>query len=270
MAAADHGHVSPDSEAIRRESGIQGSQWNQVHHGYFGDAAAARPLLEAVAAATAASPPGVLADLGGGTGFLLCQLLTRCGDLGARLVNVDLSRRQLTECRDSRIRVLQASASHVRRQDLVGGGESLMLMMRSVLHYFGCEGTRRLLGHLRAQMRTGEYFIHQSGCFWLGADRRCINLLYQRMETGKWYPLVAELEFLLDRAGWEVVEVAEARPLTLDSPSLAQRYHLTDEVVLAIRDELLADFGPKSRVFRPTEDGFVARLHYHVFTCRAA
>ena len=119
-------------------------------------------------------------------------------------------------------------------------------------------------------MRAGEYFIHQSACFWLGSHRSCLNLLYQRMETGKWYPLVAELEFLLERAGWEVVEVAEAPRLLLDSASLAERYHLTEGKVLEIRDELLATFGPVPHVCEPEEDGFTAWLHYHVFTCRAA
>lgn len=266
----NHNHAGPEHAAIHRESDSHGSQWSTVHHGYFGDETIARPLLEAVVAAAGASPPTVLADLGGGTGFLLCQLLHRYGYAWPRLVNVDLSPHQLAHCGDSRVETLQASASQVRRQDLVTDGESLMLMMRSVLHYFGCEGTRRLLRHLRAQMETGEYFIHQSACFWLGPYRRCVNLLYQRMETGKWYPLVAELEFLMKRAGWEIVEVVPAPPLMLDSPSLAQRYHLTEEAMLAIRDELLAEFGPASRVFRPEEGGFTAWLHYHVFTCQAA
>lgn len=264
------GDVCPASAAIRRESGVQGSCWSTVHHGYFGDERVARPLLKAVVAASEASPPSVLTDLGGGTGFLLCQLLQHYGYSGAGLVNADLSPRQLAECCEPRIRTLQASASQVERQELVTDGGSLMLMMRSVLHYFGCEGTRRLLSHLRAQMRAGEYFIHQSACFWLGSHRSCLNLLYQRMETGKWYPLVAELEFLLERAGWEVVEVAEAPRLLLDSASLAERYHLTEGKVLEIRDELLATFGPVPHVCEPEEDGFTAWLHYHVFTCRAA
>ena len=116
---------------------------------------------------------------------------------------------------------------------------------------------------------TGSNFVHQSACFWLGPQRGCFNLLYQRMATGKWYPLVAELEFLLKRAGFEITTVVPGPPLLLDSASLAERYHLTPEQVLAIRDELEREFGTERNVFRPEPEGFKSWLHYHIFTCRA-
>jgi len=258
-----------ERRVIQREHTSQGAHWATVHGGYFSSEEVARPLVETVLRGMDQTAPTVLADLGGGTGFLLGQVLQQRPDLSARLVNVDLSADQLSQCDGRCIEPLRASASKVTREDLAVGEGRLLLMMRSVLHYFGCEGTRRLLLHLRAQTREGELFVHQNACFWLGPQRSCFNLLYQRMATGKWYPLVAELEFLLNRAGWEVVEVAPGPPLKLDSPSLAARYDLTDEMVQAIRDELAEDYGHLRHVFEPQEQGFTTWLHYHIFTCRA-
>lgn len=258
-----------ERQVIHRERTSQGAQWRAVHHGYFGSEEIARPLVDAVLQTVDQSPPAVLADLGGGTGFLLGQILQRRPELNVRLVNVDLSADQLAACAEPRLECLQASASGIRREDLAVGDGRLMLIMRSVLHYFGCEGALRVLRHLRSQMEPGEVFAHQTACFWLAPYRRCINLLYQRMATGKWYPLVGELEFLLGKAGWEVVEVVPAPPLLLDSPSLAVRYDLGEEAVQSIREELLGDFGVLRRVFEPQEAGFAAWLHYHIFTCRA-
>ena len=76
-------------------------------------------------------------------------------------------------------------------------------------------------------------------------------------------------EFLLKRAGFEITTVVPGPPLPLDSASLAQRYHLTPEQVLAIRDELEREFGTERNVFRPEPEGFKSWLHYHIFTCRA-
>ena len=261
--------MNREEGTIAREAGSQGKHWTTVHGGYFADPQVARPLVDAAAEAIARRPPTVVADLGGGTGFILGELLKRQDCDGLRLVNVDLSARQLAECCDPRICDLQRSVTTVSRADLLPDGGSLMFVMRSVLHYLGFDGTRRLLRHLRGQMQPGEFFVHQTGCFWLGPQRTCFNLLYQRMQTGKWYPLVGELEYLVAREGWEVVAVAPAPPLRLDSASLAERYRLTPKQVAAIRDELAEQYGDLKSVFCPEPDGFTAWLHYHVLTCQA-
>jgi hypothetical protein len=61
-------------------------------------------------------------------------------------------------------------------------------MMRSVLHYFGKDGLRPVLRHLRAQAKPGEYFIHQTASFERVRDANCLNNLYAMMRTQKWYP----------------------------------------------------------------------------------
>ncbi|MCX5649196.1 MAG: hypothetical protein NTX40_08895 [Planctomycetota bacterium] len=72
--------INDDRNRIDREAGVQGPRWHTVHEGYFADAAIAQPFVEAVRRAVLASKPHVVADLGGGTGFVLCQL--RAAGLG--------------------------------------------------------------------------------------------------------------------------------------------------------------------------------------------
>jgi len=196
--------INDDRNRIDREAGVQGPRWHTVHEGYFADAAIARPFVEAVRRAAIVCRPDVVADLGGGTGFILCRL--QAADLGGdvRLVNVDLSATQLAECDDRHIECLPLSAAHVSRRDLNVGNGRLMLIMRSLLHYFGGEGLRPLLGHLVAQLAAGEMFVHQTACFAERRDADCLNLLYQKMGTDKWYPTLGELRETLEASGLAV------------------------------------------------------------------
>jgi predicted TPR repeat methyltransferase len=173
-----------DEKPVRKELGVHGQRWASIFDGYFSDPEAARPLVEAVERATDASRPVVAADLGGGTGFVLAELLRR-GLKGVRLVNVEVSEKQLTACEDSSIVPLRASADRFERCQLVEEDERLLLMARSVLHYFGEAGLDPLLQHLRGQLRPGELFVHQSACYQRQKDADLMNHLYQRMETGK-------------------------------------------------------------------------------------
>ena len=254
---------------VRREAGIQGQRWQSMHQGYFSHSAIADPLVEVAAEVIAKDAPDVVADLGGGTGVVLRQLLQRRGDRPVRLVNVDLSARQLAECRDSGIEVLNASALQVRREDLRLAGGRLMFLMRSLLHYFGREGLRPALSHLRKEMIPGELFLHQTVCFAEERDADCANRLYQTMRTGKWFPTTDGLSVALRSTGWEVCEVRYAPPLALESAELMERYQLTPHDVAAIRDDLVKRFGAAPGVLLPRPDGFIAWLHYAIFICRA-
>lgn len=240
-----------------------------MHGGYFGDPAVARPLLAAIARAAAQSPPMVLADLGGGTGFLLEQVLSLCQAPGAVLVNVDLSPRQLDQCRSGQITDLNRSASEVTRRDLHAGAGRLMFVMRSLLHYFGREGLGPFLEHLRAQMKPGEILVHQTACFTDPRDADCLNRLYGRMRTGKWYPTRQELRDRMEQAGWSVSGEDPAPPLLLTSADLAERYQLTPADIAAILRELTERFGHVPEVFEPSASGFTAFLHYQILTCVA-
>ena len=121
-------------------------------------------MISALKDAIAISSPAVVADLGAGTGFILSELLMHGQYPGVRLINVDLSERQLEKGEDSRILSLHVSIDEITRELLDTGNRPLLFVMRSVLHYFGHNGPRPLLAYLRSQMKTGEFFVHQSIC----------------------------------------------------------------------------------------------------------
>jgi SAM-dependent methyltransferase len=258
-----------EEDSVRREMKIHGTRWGSFHHRYFSDPEVAEPLTAAILSAVYAARPDVIADLGGGTGFLLKELLWRRPLEGVRLVDVDVSDRQLSACEDDRIERLAASASTVARRDLVAEDRHLLLVARSLLHYFGCDGLLPLLRHLRSQLQVGELFVHQSACFKDSEDAACLNRVYEMMGTEKWYFTVDELEAALGKAGFSLSEVRAAPPLQLDSGDLAERYELSAAQVASIREEVAREFGERPGVFTSAGEGFTAWLHYSIFTCRA-
>jgi len=261
--------LASEEDSVKREMKIHGQRWESFHHRYFSDPEVAEPLTAATLSAVDATRPDVIADLGGGTGFLLRELLRRHPLEGVRLVDVDVSDRQLSACNDGRIERLAASASTVARQDLVAEDQRLLLVARSLLHYFGCDGLLPLLRHLRSQLHEGELFVHQSACFKDSEDAARLNRVYEMMKTEKWYFTVDELEAALKEAGFSLSEVRAAPPLQLDSCDLAERYGLGAEEVASIREKVGQKFGERPGVFTTSGKGFTAWLHYSIFTCRA-
>lgn len=260
--------MNRERKQVDREAAIQGARWNIFHDGYFSDPQAAEPFLICARRAMAGQPPDVLADLGGGTGFLLTQLLADCPPT-TRLVNVDISPRQLSACAAGRIEHLRKCVSRVTRSELGVADGRLMLLMRSVLHYFGRSGLRPLLKHLRSQASRGEMLIHQTACFAEARGGDCLNALYQKMRTEKWYPEITHLRAELEACGWRVVNVIPAPPLPLTAADLSLRYQLSPEDVATIRDEMVATFGNLVGIFTPEPGSFTAFLHYSVFSCKA-
>jgi SAM-dependent methyltransferase len=174
-------------QLISKESGIYGRRWNTFHDGYFSDANVAYPLIEVIKRAVEESHPAVVADLGGGTGFILKELLKLRELSDIRLVNVDISPIQLSECEDPRIVHIQAFADQFTRSQLQASECRLLFIARSLLHYFGDSGLRPLLQHIRSQLKKNEIFIHQSACFESAKDAECLNLFYKLMGTPKYY-----------------------------------------------------------------------------------
>jgi len=255
-------------QSVSRELGVHGSRWAGIFDGYFSDAAVARPLLDAVERAVEASRPDVLADLGGGTGFLLAELLRR-GLRSIRPVVVDLSEKRLAACTDGRIAKLQASLDEVGRRQLLAGGERLLLMSRSTLHYFGLSGIDPLLKHLRDQLLPGEFFVHQSACFARQRDADLMNHLYERMDTGKWFFTKDELLARLEKAGFAVRAAALAPSLEMSSADLGERYDLGPERMAAIGRKIEESFANDLEIFAREKNEFRATLCYCIFTCEA-
>ena len=77
------------SENICKEMGSHGAKWATVHGSYFSDLSIAAPLVNAIRKAADVHSPDVIADIGGGTGFLLSEI-------GAKLMNKKI---KLIECR---------------------------------------------------------------------------------------------------------------------------------------------------------------------------
>jgi hypothetical protein len=255
--------------SINRESGVHGTQWQMFHGGYFSDPAVANPFIEIAHEAVALSRPQIIVDLGGGTGFILQELIKHSIDPGIRLVNLDLSRKQLGVTCDDRIIRLRRSLTGFRRADASKEADQFLFIMRSALHYFGRDGLMPFLHHLRSQMKKSEFFVHQTACFDRITDARCLNRLYECMGTNKWYPTKKYLCGCLEKAGWSITSVASAPMLALTSDDLRKRYRLHKRRLAEIRDEVSGCCDGKKNVFSPSPDGFCAYLHYRIFTCIA-
>lgn len=59
-----------EGRGIEREQVVQGAAGDSVHLGYFSDPETASVLVEAVLETASRSRPNLIADFGGGTGFI--------------------------------------------------------------------------------------------------------------------------------------------------------------------------------------------------------
>ena len=257
------------AQSLGVEQAIHGAAWGRMHGGYFSDAQVARPLVEAVRSVAEKSHPAAIVDLGGGTGFLLSQVRAAGVEKDVALVNLDCSEAQLAVARTAELVPVFGSVNEFRREGVVPDRGSVLWLMRSVLHYAGEAGLAPLLRHLRQQARPGECWIHQTACFEGEEEARCLNELYGRMHTAKWYPTRDDLRLRLEQAGWRVHSVLPAPVLHLDSAELGLRYELGDSEIRRIGEDMAGEFGSNGEVFRLTAEGFQADLRYSIWICEA-
>lgn len=255
------------NEQIAREENVHGKPWDAVHGGYFSDPAVAAPLVRIVKDLALRSHADVVADLGGGNGFLLSQLVTAGIGPGISLVNLDGSPVQLDAAQEAGFACVRGSVDSFSRHDVIPRTGCGLFMMRSVLHYFGQDGLRPVLRHLRSQALAGEFFVHQTASFRRREDADGLNELYELMRTEKWYPDVDTLCDGLTAEGWRVLDVRPAAPLRLTSDELARRYHLDPADISRIRARLGRRSDLAEDVFSVTDDGFRAYLHYWIYRC---
>lgn len=258
-----------DNDQIKREEGVHGRHWNTVHGGYFSDPAIADPLVRKIRALAGQSKPDAIVDLGGGTGFLLAQLLAAGVGPGVSLVNLDNSDVQLDTAKEAGFACVRGSVDSFSRRDAGAEEGRFLFIMRSVLHYFGEAGLDPVLRHVRAQARPGEFYVHQTASFGNEKDAACLNELYAMMGTPKWYPTVDCLRRRLDAEGWQVLEVLPAPPLRLASGELLERYQLDPADIPRIAGRLSLNDPVSEKVFKKTDDGFCAFLHYWIYVCAA-
>jgi hypothetical protein len=257
------------NEQISREIAIHGPQWNSMHEGYFSDAATAHPLIEKITQRLAGSHTDVIVDLGGGTGFILRELIAKGITANMIPVNLDCSATQLEANEKSGISCINGFISDFSR-DNIAMDKRIFFIMRSVLHYFGKDGLIPVLRHIRNQTRTGEMFIHQTACFENEAQAQCINFLYEVMDTPKRYPTINELRDSMAITNWQLLDICPAAPLKLSSVELGQRYGLDSQTLANICDKIIMEFGEIDNVFQRVPGGFVAYLHYRICVAQAA
>ena len=262
--------------AIEREHNIHGTTWQTLHGGYFSSSDVVAPLVSKIADVFQNHPVDTVIDLGGGTGFLLSNVATALSIHGfsPEFINMDLSADQLAAITDPRLQSLCSSITGFKRSELAAGAgcESSMFISRSTLHYYGKDGLRPALEHIRNEMRKGEFFIHQTACFIHQENAEVLNLIYKMMNSDKWYPAVDILSKSLEQSGFEITEIQDTAPLPLSSESLMVRYGISKNEILEITASILKHFRsvPKD-VFEPESGGksFIAHLHYKTFICRA-
>ena len=257
------------TDQIKREKTSHGTQWDSIHGGYFSSPDVAAPLVRTVLGLVIESKPDVIVDLGGGTAFLLSQLMAIKPKHEAALVNLDDSATQLDVARHTGISCVDGSVDAFARCDLGPPDSRFLFIMRSVLHYFGQAGLRPTLRHLRSRAKSGEFFVHQTASFRRQQDADCLNELYQIMRTDKWYPTVDFMRESLEAEGWHVLEVLQAPPLPLTDQSLMQRYDLDTSDIARISDALPRDPSVLDDVINKTDTGFCAYLHYGIYVAQA-
>jgi hypothetical protein len=257
-------------EQVNREIGVHGQPWNSMHEGYFSDPVTARPLIEMIIQYLPGLSTDVLVDLGGGTGFILRELIEKGVTTNMIPVNLDCSATQLEANEKSGISCVKGLISDFSRNDIAALDKRTFFIMRSVLHYFGKDGLIPALRHIRNQAQRGEMFIHQSACFESALEAQCINFLYEEMDTPKWYPTISELRDRMAITNWQVIDICPAPTLKLSSAELGQRYGLDSQTLTKICDRVMETFGEIENVFKRAPDGFVAYLHYRICVTQAA
>ncbi len=255
-------------DSTRHEAGLYGDGWNKVHDGYFSDESMAAPLVDAIVSAILEKRPSAVADMGGGTGFLLGEVLKSYGRSDCAFINVDVSEEQLGAAGHPGTTGVAQAVQEVSRDDLLAGDGSLLLCMRSILHYFGRDGMGPVLEHFRSMMDGGELLVHQTACFEKEEEGLPLNLLYELIGTNKWYPTVKQLSSALEDAGLRVLSIEEAPTLPLGSDELQERYRVSDFDMTRAEQEIVELCGTP-RSFVTSEEGFTAYLDYKVFRCVA-
>ncbi len=254
---------------VQREAHLHGKQWGAHYKGFFGDRAMARDYVAAILRTARAHPPSAIVDLGGGTGFILELLLEAGLEQSIRLVNLDESDAQLAECRHPRLTPRKGSILTLRRAEVVNASESLMLICRSVLQYGGLAGQKPWLAHLRAQLKPGEWFVHQSGCVDDLEGALALDVLFEYMGVDKWAPAREPFLRLLAEAGFEVAGDFPVPPLGMTSEALALRYGVSADRLADIRADLVRTCSGRPDLFQLTPTGFNFNFPYRVFACRA-
>ncbi len=255
---------------IEREAHVHGEQWARVAAGFFANPDMARNYVAAILRVARQAPPAAIVDLGGGTGFILEQLIQQGLAEQVRLVDMDESATQLALCRHPRITPIQGALETLDRRRILPEPGRLMLICRSVLHYGGLARQKAWLRHLRGQLEPGEWFVHQSGCALEVEHSLALDALFEQLGVDKWVPSKAAFLQLLEEAGFACEDVFPVPPVPMGRADLVMRYGATPEVMARVDDDLRRTCAGKPHIVEFTASGFIFYFPYLVFVCRAA
>lgn len=271
---------------VKDEAHIHGKMWEGIHGGYFSAPSVAEPLLKEIISKIIKYPPDIIADLGGGTGWLLKRVIEAlCKQpidiMPKSFLNIDCSKGQIEDMltKNMPIVCILKGIMDITREDLFLLSDNIkhdrngavFFIMRSVLHYFGRDGIDRALSHIRSCQREGEFFIHQTASFSNTIERDCLNMLYEMMGTDKYYFTQNEILRCLKSCGWHVERTFKTAPLPLTAEELSVRYRLDNEQLEDIKKTITKEFGHIEGVFECNKKditAFVAYLHYYIYVCR--
>lgn len=255
---------------VEEETHVHGQLWDRLYDGYFSDKGMASGYVSGVMRVAQRERPSAIVDLGGGTGFILEQLVEAGIPEDIRLFDMDESERQLAVCRYPRIARAVGTFQTFCRGDFVGSTGSLMLICRSVLHYAGVLGQKPWLKHLRDQMKPGEWFVHQSGCTDDIEAELALDVFFEMAGVDKWVSQRDALIGLLEKEGFAVREDFPVPALRMPSETAAMRYRLAPERLAAIEADLRRACADRPDLFAVAPSGFVLNFPYRVFLCQAA
>lgn len=254
---------------IKREAHVHGALWAQQAAGFFSDPNMAEDYVAAIMRVANDYNPSAIADLGGGTGFILEQLVEAGLAENIKLVNIDESDSQLTMCKDPRITPMKGAFESFHRAGIVSKTGSLMLISRSVLQYGGIFKQKPWLNHVRGQMKPGEWFVHQSGCATDVEGALALDVLFEQMGVGKWVPHKEAFARLLVQAGFEITDDFPVPAMAMASEELAVRYGVAPDVIAQIGLDLRRTCTNRPDLVKFTPSGFAFNFPYRVFLCKA-
>ncbi len=93
-----------NDKTVERETHVHGNLWGKLYDGFFSDKRMAGDYVAAIMRVAQSCKPSAIADLGGGTGFILEQLVEAGISKDIRLVNMDESDSQLAMCNTRALR----------------------------------------------------------------------------------------------------------------------------------------------------------------------
>ena len=254
---------------VKREAHVHGKLWAKQASGFFSDPNMAKDYVAAIMRVARDYPPSAIADLGGGTGFILEQLVATNIAENIKLVNIDESDVQLAMCKHPRIVPMKGAFESFRRADIVSETGKMMVISRSVLQYGGIFKQKPWLDHVRGQMKPGEWFVHQSGCAEDAEGALALDAMFEQMDVGKWVPHKEALVRLLVQAGFGITDAFPVPAVEMVSEELSVRYGVSPDTLARIKADLQRTCSNRPDLVKFSPSGFSFNFPYYVFLCKA-